>query len=248
MCFNDCARLPVLRVNGRETVVSVTASAATWLNLYDWRDRVARMYRERNSALQAGEAADAVLERFRAQKNDLFTAHPQSPFGPEDRVTFTGLKYFAYDPALRVEAELEPVKDEALIETPSSGPAVMRFPRAARVSFSIAGEPALLYVYWIDVYGGGLFLPFRDATNSDETYGAGRYLFDTVKGSDFERMASDDDAARMGYGGGPILLDFNYSYNPSCAYNARWVCPLAPRENVLAMSIRVGERNYHDDH
>jgi uncharacterized protein (DUF1684 family) len=69
-----------------------------------------------------------------------------------------------------------------------------------------------------------------------------------VKGSDFERMASDDDAAVMGYGGGRILLDFNYSYNPSCAYDARWVCPLAPRENVLAMPIRAGERNYHEDH
>jgi uncharacterized protein (DUF1684 family) len=149
---------------------------------------------------------------------------------------------------LRVEAKLEPLTEGALIETPSSGPSVMRFPRAARVSFSIASEPASLYVYWIDVYGGGLFLPFRDATNSDETYGAGRYLFDIVKGSDFERMASDDDAAVMGYGGGRILLDFNYSYNPSCAYDARWVCPLAPRENVLAMPIRVGERNYHEDH
>lgn len=228
--------------------MSVTDSAATWLDLYDWRERMARMYRERNSALQSGEAADAVLERFRAQKNDLFATHPQSPFGPEDRVTYTGLNYFAYDPALRVEAELEPLTDEALIETPSSGPAVMRFPRAARVSFSIADKLTSLYVYWIDVYGGGLFLPFRDATNSDETYSAGRYLFDTVKGSDFERMARDDYTAGLGYGGGRILLDFNYSYNPSCAYDVRWVCPLAPRENVLAMSIRVGECKYHDDH
>ena len=225
-----------------------TESAATWLDLYDWRERVARMYRERNMALQTGEAANAVLERFRMQKNDLFATHPQSPLGPEDRVTFTGLKYFDYDPALRVEAELEPVTDEALIETPSSGPSVMRFPRAARVSFNIAGEAASLYVYWINVYGGGLFLPFRDATNSDETYGAGRYLFDTVKGSDFERMASDDNAAAMSYGGGRILLDFNYSYNPSCAYEGRWVCPLAPRENLLAMHIRAGERDYYEDH
>jgi uncharacterized protein (DUF1684 family) len=227
--------------------MSVTDSAATWLDLYDWRERVARMYRERNVALQAGEAADAVLDRFRTQKNDLFTTHPQSPLGPEDRIAFTGLKYFAYNPVLRVEAELEPLTDDALIETPSSGPSVMRFPRAARVSFSIAGDPATLYVYWIDVYGGGLFLPFRDASNSDETYGAGRYLFDTVKGSDFERLENDGDAV-MGYGGGRIVLDFNYSYNPSCSYHARWVCPLAPRENVLAMPIRAGERDYHEDH
>ena len=227
--------------------MSVNDSVATWLDLYDWRERVARIYRERNAALQAGEEAEPVLERFRTQKNDLFNMHPQSPFGPEDRATFNGLKYFAYDPALRVEAKLEPITEEELIETPSSGPSVMRFPRAARVSFSIAGEPASLYVYWIDVYGGGLFLPFRDATNSDETYGAGRYLFDTVKGSDFERMTDDGDTTAIGYGGGRILLDLNYSYNPSCAYDARWVCPLAPRENVLAMPIRAGERSYHEE-
>jgi uncharacterized protein (DUF1684 family) len=224
--------------------MSVTDSAATWLDLYDWRERVARMYRERNAALRAGEDPATVLERFRAQKNELFMRHPQSPLGPEERATFTGLEYFAYDPALRVEAQLEPLADESLTEAPSSGPAVMRFPRAARVSFSVAGTPASLYVYWIDVYGGGLFLPFRDATGPEETYGAGRYLFDTVKGSDFER--AERDARTMGYGGGRIILDFNYAYNPSCAYDPRWVCPLAPRENVLPVPIRAGERNYHE--
>jgi uncharacterized protein (DUF1684 family) len=229
-------------------MMSVTDSVATWLDLYDWRERVAQMYRERNAALRAGKNPETVLERFRAQKNELFAKHPQSPFGPEDRATFTGLEYFAYNPALRVEAEMEPLTDEALIDTPSSGPAVMRFPRAARVSFNIAGELASLYAYWIDVYGGGLFLPFRDATNSDETYGAGRYLFDTVKGSDFEVMVDDGDPAAMGYGGGRILIDFNFSYNPSCAYDVRWICPLAPRENVLPMPIRAGERRYREDH
>jgi uncharacterized protein (DUF1684 family) len=227
--------------------MSVTDGVATWLDLYDWRDRVARMYRERNAALRAGEGAEVALGRFRTQKNDLFKLHPQSPLGPEARATFNGLQYFAYDPALRVEATLEPLTEAALIEAPSSGQKSSVFPRVARVTFSIAGAPTSLHVYWIDVYGGGLFLPFRDATNSDETYGAGRYLFDTVKGSDFERM-DDGDAAAMGYGGGRILVDFNYSYNPSCSYDARWVCPLAPRENVLSMPIRAGERNYQEDH
>jgi uncharacterized protein (DUF1684 family) len=226
--------------------MSVTDGVATWLDLYDWRERVAQMYRERNAALAAGEAPEAVLDRFRTQKNDLFKRHPQSPFGPEVRATFNGLKYFAYDPALRIEAMLEPLTEEALVETPSSGQKSTVYPRVGRVSFSIAGAPASLYVYWIDVYGGGLFLPFRDDTNSDETYDAGRYLFDTVKGSDFERM-EDGDPAAMGYGGGRIIIDFNYSYNPSCSYDTRWVCPLAPHENVLATPIRAGERNYHED-
>lgn len=226
--------------------MSVTDTMATWLDLYDWRDRVARMYRERTAALREGEVAEIVLNRFRTQKDELFKTHPQSPFGPEDRATFTGLNYFAYNPALRVEAELESLTEETLIETPSSGPKSSAFPRAGRVNFTLAGEPLSLFVYWIDVYGGGLFLPFRDATSSDETYGAGRYLFDTVKGSDFERIGGGGET--MGYGGGRILLDFNYSYNPSCCYDARWVCPLAPRENLLQISIRAGERDYLGNH
>ena len=218
--------------------------APTWLDLYDWRERVARMYRERNAALRAGDDPAAVLGRFRAAKDDIFARHPQSPLAPEERAGFGGLRYFAYDPALRVEAELEPLAEETLTEAPSSGPEAMRFPRAARVRFALEGAPRELFVYWIDVYGGGLFLPFRDATCPDESYGAGRYLFDTVKGSDFERADVGDPAA-MGYAGGRVILDFNYAYNPSCAYDARWVCPLAPRENVLAVPIRAGERTYH---
>jgi hypothetical protein len=228
--------------------MGVTDRAPTWLDLYDWRERVAQMYRERNAALREGEDAEMVLGRFRAQKNQLFNRHPQSPFGPEDRATFTGLKYFAYDSKLRVEAELQPLTGESLIDAPSSGTGVMRFPRAGRVSFSIDGTPASLFVYWIDVYGGGLFLPFRDATCPAESYGAGRYLFDTVKGSDFEPMKGDSDTVSMGYAGGRILIDFNYSYNPSCSYDEHWICPLAPRENVLPMPIRAGERKYHEDH
>src|SRR5690348_6418097 len=156
--------------------MSVTDGVATWLDLYDWRERVARMYRERTAALRVGEDAQVVLERFRMQKNDLFKMHEQSPIGPEDRASFTGLRYFDYDPSLCVEAELQPIANGEQVEARSSGKGVMRFPRAARARFSLDGTAYELFVYWIDVYGGGLFLPFRDATNSDETYGAGRYL------------------------------------------------------------------------
>src|SRR5215469_16585193 len=181
--------------------MSVTDIAPTWLDLYDWRARVATMYRERNTAMRAGEDA---------AKNALFKTHPQSPLGPEDRASFTGLRYYDYEPSLRMEAELQPIASEEQVEAPSSGQGVMRFTRAARVCFSLDGTDYELYVYWIDVYGGGLFLPFRDATSSQETYGAGRYLFDTVKGSDFERMMDGGDTAALGYGGGRILIDFNF--------------------------------------
>ncbi len=227
---------------------------ATWLDLYDWRQRVARMYQERDAALRLGEDPLLVLRRFRATKDALFKRHPQSPLSMEERRSFGGLRYFEHDPALRVDAlfEAEPASDageddpgEAL---EASGPHAMRFRRAGRMRFTLGGEPAELVVYWIDVYGGGLFLPFRDATSGTETYGGGRYLFDTVKGSDFMRMDGDEPdmeigaGARMGYAGGPVILDFNYAYNPSCAYDARWICPLSPPGNRLPFPVRAGER------
>ncbi|HEY1389949.1 MAG TPA: DUF1684 domain-containing protein [Ktedonobacterales bacterium] len=220
----------------------------TWLDLYDWRIRVAAMYRERARRIAEGDDPVAIWDAFRATKDALFASHPQSPLDTNARATFRGLPYFAYDPAFCVTATLTPETAEDEVLAPSSGPHAMPLRRAGRVSFILGGDAMALAVYWIDVYGGGLFLPFRDATSGGETYGAGRYLFDTVKGSDFERMTDGGNAAAMGYGGGRILLDFNYSYNPSCCYDVRWVCPLAPRENVLPIPIRAGERNYHDDH
>jgi uncharacterized protein (DUF1684 family) len=94
----------------------------------------------------------------------------------------------------------------------------------------VAGEPRTLDVYWLEGYGGGLFLPFADATSGSETYGAGRYLLDTVKGAD---LGSSEEE---------LVLDFNFAYNPSCAYDPQWVCPLAPAANRLGVPVRTGER------
>ncbi len=234
--------------------MSEQASATpTWLDLYEYRRRVDRMYQEREEALRAGKGELAVLRRFRAQKDALFAAHPQSALSAEQRQTFKKLRYFPYNRALRLEATLEPLAAEAEEESslPASGAHAMRFRRAARLHFTLENMPLELIVYWIDVYGGGLFLPFRDATCGQESYGGGRYLFDTVKGSDFLRV---DDGKRnatgreqtLGYAGGRIILDFNYAYNPSCAYDPRWVCPLAPNENRLPIAIRAGELAFHE--
>jgi len=88
-----------------------------------------------------------------------------------------------------------------------------------------------LDVHWIDVYGGGLFLPFADATNGRGTYGGGRYLLDTVKGADLGGDARS----------GELVVDLNFAYNPSCAYDPAWACPLAPPGNTLAAPVRGGE-------
>jgi uncharacterized protein (DUF1684 family) len=87
-----------------------------------------------------------------------------------------------------------------------------------------------LDVHWLDVYGGGLFLPFGDTTNGHFTYGGGRYLLDTIKGAD------------LGGDGDRLWLDFNFAYHPSCAYDPRWSCPLAPPGNRLPVAVEAGER------
>ncbi|MEO7002430.1 MAG: DUF1684 domain-containing protein [Ktedonobacterales bacterium] len=229
------------------------AATPTWLDLYDWRRRVAALYAAREADHLAVRDPLATITHFRAAKDDLFKRHPQSPFDAQARVSFAGLRYFPYNPALRLVADFapEPAEDTSAEETQlaASGTHTMRFRRAARVNFTIAAQAYALTVYWIDVYGGGLFLPFRDATCPQESYGAGRYLFDTVKGSDF-LLADPQQAAGdvMGLTSGRILLDFNYAYNPSCAYDPHWVCPLAAQENTLPIPIRAGERTYHEDH
>lgn len=216
----------------------------TWLDLYDWRARVSRLYRARDAALRAGDDPGAVIRRFRAERDALFAGHPQSPLNAEQRATFAGLPYFPYDPALRLEGQLEPDTSDSDVALDASGQHAMRFRRAGRITFSLAGADMALKLYWIDVYGGGLFLPFRDATCGSDSYGGGRYLVDSVKGSDFiqPRESAETGAVPLGYAGGPIVIDFNYAYNPSCAYDARWVCPLAPNENRLPVPIRAGEQ------
>ncbi|HKP51232.1 MAG TPA: DUF1684 domain-containing protein [Chloroflexia bacterium] len=222
----------------------------TWLDLYDYRLRVVEMYRERATALRAGEDGAAVCARFRAKKDALFATHPQSVFTPEDRLKFDGLRYFPYNPDFRVEALLESVEDAEEFRYATGDSQITPLRRAAKVTCTLANSAVELAVFWIDVYGGGLFLPFRDLTCPDESYGGGRYLFDTIKGSDFIRIPggalASDGTDVTGYAGGPIILDFNYAYNPSCAYDSRWVCPLAPRENWLHVPVRAGERKYHE--
>jgi hypothetical protein len=114
----------------------------------------------------------------------------------------------------------------------------MNMTAVARLRFTIQGQEVTLMLYWLNLYGGGLFLPFRDTTSPAESYGGGRYLFDTIKGSDFLPAPGTDPQHSL-------LLDFNYAYNPSCAYNDRWVCPLAPPENRLPIAIGAGEKKFH---
>jgi uncharacterized protein (DUF1684 family) len=205
-----------------------------YLDLYDFRLRVAAMYRERNRALDAGADPAAAHAVFLADRDDLFAHHPQSALPIEQRQGFTGLSYFPYNPAMRVEGLIDTDVEPERRDVATSGAEVMPMERVGMVPFRIGGQECRLFLYWIDVYGGGLFLPFVDATAPEETYGGGRYLIDTIKGSDFRILDRSEGVWH-------VELDFNYAYNPSCAYDYRWVCPLAPPENRLAVPIEAGE-------
>lgn len=175
----------------------------------------------------AGDSSTA-WETWRAARDHLFRSHSQSPLPVSDRAAFTGLRYFPYDPALGIAARLEPL-DENPVAISHSGTGETQFTPIGVVSLSALGIDEDLTVYWLDAYGGGLFLPFRDATSGNTTYGGGRYLLDTVKGADLGTAADD------------LVLDFNYSYHPSCVYSSAWSCPLAPEANRLSAPIEAGE-------
>ncbi len=208
-----------------------------FLDLYDYRLRNISLYRERARAVLAGEDTVETWQRFRAGRDELFAAHPQSALDDEQRGQFRSLSYFPYNPAMCVKARVDTDIEAATFTVAMNAQEPMTMTRAARLYFEIEGQTVSLSVYWLNVYGGGLFLPFRDSTCPEESYGGGRYLFDTIKGSDFLPVSGSTTKER-------VLLDFNYAYNPSCAYNSKWVCPLSPPENRLRVAIRAGEKNF----
>ena len=199
---------------------------AETLELLDWKRRIFALY----AAVRAEPDPLAAWRLWCSTRGELFRSHPQSPLEPQSREEFAGLEYFDYAPALRLSARLAeaPPEDE---ELPVSRDAPIRFRRLGTLDLELPGGERRLEAYWLDTYGGGLFLPFRDATSGSETYGGGRYLLDTVKGADLGETGS-----------GELVLDFNFAYHPSCVYSARWACPLSPPANTLDLPIRAGER------
>jgi len=191
------------------------------LDLWDYRRRVSDMY----ARVRAGQGPEA-WERWREARDDLFAHHPQTAV--EDTKRFSGLRYFPYDPAWRAIGTFVSEEDETL-DVSHSGEGTTSLRRLGIVQFDVAGRSGRLGLYWLTGYGGGVFLPFRDATNGEKTYGGGRYLLDSAKGAD------------LGHEGESIVLDFNYSYHPSCVHSPRWSCPLAPPENRLDFPVTAGE-------
>jgi uncharacterized protein len=196
------------------------------LDLLDWKRRVLALYEE----VRAAGDHEAAWRRWGEVRQELITTHPQSPIRePERRASFGGPWYFEHDPAYRTLAEVEMAEPERVV-IEGSADGRFAFTRFGWARFELHGESLRLALHWLEGYGGGVFLSFRDATSGQETYGACRYLLDTVKGAD------------LGMDGERMVLDFNFAYQPSCSYDPAWACPLAPPDNRLAVAVRAGER------
>ena len=198
----------------------------TALDVADWRRRVFALYSSVREATDLPAAHDA----WRRGRDELFATHPSTPLLPEDRAGFAGLPVEPYDPRWRFEVILEPAESRRLeVETGTDG--VVPFELIGVASIPDVGS---LDVWWLASYGGGIFVPVKDALAGKHggTYGGGRYLLDTVKGADLGPGSAPDS----------LVLDFNFAYNPSCAYDPMWACPLAQPGNTVGVEIPVGER------
>jgi uncharacterized protein (DUF1684 family) len=194
------------------------------LEVTGWRRAVAELY----AAVRAQHDPRRGHELWRRGRDELFRSHPASPLPPGDPLRATGLPYWPYDPALRFGLPLLPAGDAALsVRSASDG--VISLTRIGRVRLP-PPLSAAIDVWWLRQYGGGLFLPLRDGTAGQSSYGGGRYALDTAKGAD------------LGGGDGALTVDLNFLYHPSCRYSAAWQCPLAPPGNRVQAPVFAGER------
>lgn len=192
------------------------------LPVLDWRRRVSALY----AAVRAEPDARAAHALWCATRSELLATHPASPVAPADRAGYAGPRYAPYDPALRFEASIDTDVEPARLDVPTGTDGVVLFERLGRLHLEGVGD---LDVWWLVGYGGGVFVPIKDALAGAGTYGGGRYVLDTVKGAD------------LGGEGGRLVVDLNFAYNPSCAYDPAWACPLAPPGNVVKARVMAGE-------
>jgi hypothetical protein len=205
--------------------------AATAVQTADWRRSVFALYASvRRIAASDPAAAHA---HWISCRNELFSSHPASPLLDADRDRFTGLPVPPYDPDWRFELPVHAPAEPQRMDVETGTDGVVPFELLGTVRVPLAGT---LDVWRLASYGGGLFVPVKDALAGKRggTYGGGRYLIDTIKGADLGMSADDGEAT--------LVLDFNFAYNPSCAYDPEWACPLAQAGNTLPIEIPVGER------
>jgi uncharacterized protein len=195
------------------------------LELVDWRRRVAALY----AALRAERDPATAHALWRRGRDELMREHPESPLLEDDEMRRSGVPYWPYDPDLRFELALEPAPTPATLTLQTGGTDTTSLRRVGVVALP-APLDGTLDVWWMEQYAGGLFVPLRDGTAGNSSYGGGRYLLDTAKGAD---LGTERDR---------LVVDLNFLYHPSCRYNADWQCPLAPAGNTIAYAVQAGER------
>jgi uncharacterized protein (DUF1684 family) len=207
-------------------------SARTALDVADWRRCVFTMY----DLVRNTEDPSLGHALWRCERDDLFAHHPSSPLVQTDLQTFTSLPIAPYDPTWRFELPVLPAEKPSRFHFSTGTDGIVPFDLIGIVDVPGVGS---LDVWRLTSYGGGIFLPVRDALAGQKggTYAGGRYLLDTVKGADLGKGSVP----------GSLILDFNFAYNPSCAYDPAWACPLAPPGNRVNVEIPVGER-YNGSH
>ncbi len=189
-------------------------------SLLDWRRQVGALY----ALVRATADVRQAHRLWREGRDRLLATHVQSPIPVAERASFTGVPVATYDPALRFIAKIDTEVASQRIESVTGTDGAVPFERAGVVHLPGVGS---LDVWWLASYGGGIFVPIKDT--SGLTYGGGRYVLDTVKGAD------------LGGRDGHLVIDLNFAYNPSCAYDAAWACPLAPPGNTVQIAVNAGE-------
>ena len=185
-------------------------------------------------SISGGESLEeytAIILKEREEKNLFLKNDTGSPFNMDSTIKFTALNYYAPDLKYKVTADIMPISPKKVIVLPTSDGIEKKYLEYAYAEFKLEGkENKLLILEVMDTgpYKGTLFLAFADETSADETYGAGRYI-------DLKKVP----------GATTLTIDFNKAYNPYCAYSDGFSCPFAPKENVLAVKVRAGEKSYH---
>ncbi|HEV7871435.1 MAG TPA: DUF1684 domain-containing protein [Modestobacter sp.] len=193
------------------------------LTLLDWRRQVAELY----ARVRAAEDPEEGWRTWRAGRDALFAGHPDSPLDEAGRARAGGLPVAPYDPALRFRSRLDTDVEPVRLQLPTADDGVVAMDRIGRVTL---GDLGRLDVWWLGGYGGGVFLPLRDGSAGTTTYAGGRYLLDTIKGADLGGDATS------------LVVDLNFAYHPSCTYDPRWSCPLAPEGNRIPAPVAAGEQ------
>ena len=195
------------------------------LELGAWRREVSELY----ASVRREDDPERGHALWRAGRDRLFGSHPQSPLPVGDPLRASGLPYWPYDPRVRFELPLVAATERARLSLPTDGDGTTLLALIGRVHLPRPFD-ATIDVWWLRQYAGGLFMPLRDGTAGDSSYGGGRYLLDSAKGAD------------LGGSSDRLVIDLNFLYHPSCRYAPEWQCPLAPSGNSMVVEVKAGER------